>query len=622
MAAIMRAKDWSTTSIGPPEEWPKSLQTILGVVLHSKFPMFIWWGPDLICFYNDAYRPSLGREGKHPSILGQPAAEAWSEIWDIIYPLIRQVLDGGEATWSEDQLVPIYRNGHIEDVYWTFSYSRINNDEGDPYGVLVTCVETTEKVYNQRLTAESERNLRNLVEQAPVAMCVLKGPQHVVEVVNEKMIWLWGKTRVEVMYKPIFEGLPEASGQGLNELLDRVYATGKRFTAHERPVNLPRETGMETVYQNFVYEPLLGNHGKIEGVIAVTIDVTEQVLARRDLEEAEERGRLASEAANLGTFDFDIQQKTTVISPRFLEIFDIDQATDPAMLLACIHPEDQVIRHRAHAEAMQTGKLFYEARIVRRDKNINWVRIEGKVLLDKDSRPWRIVGTALDFTEKRDIEQKREEYLAIASHELRNPLTSLKLALDLLAETLQQPDQQLLLERSRDQVQRLIAMTSELLNVSKISAGVLELKTEIINIKQSINDSIITTQAGAGLNKITMTGSPDINIKADKFRFEQVMVNLLTNASKYSPRGSEIVIDVSATDSFVKIKVVDKGIGIDPDKKNLVFKKFSRIEPGKIIDGYGLGLYISDQIIRTHGGQMGVESEKGVGSVFWFTLPR
>ena len=165
-------------------------------------------------------------------------------------------------------------------------------------------------------------------------------------------------------------------------------------------------------------------------------------------------------------------------------------------------------------------------------------------------------------------------------------------------------------------------MTSELLNVSKISAGVLELNIEIINIQQSINDSILTTQAGAGLNKITVTGTPDINIKADKFRFEQVMINLLTNASKYSPRGSEIVIDVSTTESFVKIKVIDKGLGIDADKMNLVFKKFSRIESGKIIDGYGLGLYISDQIIRTHGGQIGVESKKGVGSVFWFTLPR
>jgi hypothetical protein len=94
---------------------------MLYVILNAKFPMFLWWGKELICFYNDAYRPSLGKHGKHPDILGMPAAQAWTEIWDIIKPLIDQVLEGA-STFSEDQLVPIYRNNQLEDVYWTFSY--------------------------------------------------------------------------------------------------------------------------------------------------------------------------------------------------------------------------------------------------------------------------------------------------------------------------------------------------------------------------------------------------------------------------------------------------------------------------------------------------------------------
>lgn len=752
MAGIMRTKDWSTTQLGPPDTWPQSLQTVLGIILHSKFPMFVWWGPELLCFYNDAYRPSLGRDGKHPFILGQPAAQAWAEIWHIIHPLIQKVLDGGEAAWSEDQLVPIYRNGAIEDVYWTFSYSRINSDEGRPYGILVTCVETTDKVINQRhlreannllqfatdaaelgtwdytpatgkfigntrlkawfgleaneetdlqvaitaiaekdrqrvidsiaasldygrqapydieysiihpengketvvlvkgrpffdhtgtayrfsgtmediteknkarqALAEQEKNLRNLVEQAPVAMCVMKGPLHRVEIANERMIRLWGKPRETVMRQPIFDGLPDARGQGLEELLDSVYATGRRFTAQERPVELLREGELEIVYQNFVYEPLTGNNGAIEGVIAVTIDVTEQVLARQQLEVAEERARLATEAANLGTFDFDIAGKSAILSARFLEIFDAHASTPHAELVNRIHPEDRWMRERAHTEALDTSDLFYEARIVRRDEKIAWVRVEGKVLKDKAGKPSRIVGTALDFTDKKVLEQKREEYIAIASHELRNPLTSLKLALELLTGKVQQPDKLQLLEKAKEQVRRLIAITGELLNVSKISAGELDLHPEIINLKQSISDSAVTAQAGAGLNMLTITGTPDINIQADKFRIEQVLVNLLTNASKYSPRGSEIIIDVSTSPSCIKVSVIDKGIGIDPSKTELVFKKFARADPGNKIDGYGLGLYISEQIIRAHGGQMGVESEPGIGSTFWFTLPR
>src|SRR3954469_10189972 len=146
MGALTRAKDWSKTAVGPVETWPQSLRTTLGILLNSKFPMFLFWGPEHVCFYNDAYRPSLGNDGKHPAILGQKGADFWPEIWDFIQPLIEQVLTLGEATWHEDQYLPIYRNGKMEDVYWTFSYSPVNDESGKPTGVLVICNETTEKI--------------------------------------------------------------------------------------------------------------------------------------------------------------------------------------------------------------------------------------------------------------------------------------------------------------------------------------------------------------------------------------------------------------------------------------------------------------------------------------------
>ena len=157
MGELTRAKDWSKTPVGPPMDGLKALRTTLSIILNSKFPMFLWWGPELICFYNDAYRPSLGTKRKTPCNIGQGAKEAWPEIWDIIKPLIDQVLAGGEATWSEDQLIPIYRNGKIEDVYWTFSYSPVNDESGKVAGVLVTCSETTEKVNTFKSLEESNR---------------------------------------------------------------------------------------------------------------------------------------------------------------------------------------------------------------------------------------------------------------------------------------------------------------------------------------------------------------------------------------------------------------------------------------------------------------------------------
>ncbi|HET9277869.1 MAG TPA: PAS domain-containing protein, partial [Flavitalea sp.] len=417
MGELTRNYDWAQTPLGSPSGWPQSLRTTVAMILSSRFPMFLWWGEDMIQFYNDAYRPSLGNEGKHPLALGQKAIDCWPEIWDIIYPLIYQVQTTGEATWSEDQLIPIYRNGRIEDVYWTFGYSPIFGDADNIEGVLVVCQETTQKVqnvqklresearfhalieaapigiglfvgrdliiemHNQTFTdivgkgqnikgkplaevmpelitedqpflqildevyttgniyqtfgtqvnivqngvmnhgfydfsytplfdgngnvyaildiavdvteqvlarkriAHSEENLRNTILKAPVAMCIFRGADHVVEIANDKMIELWGRAITEVLNKPIFEGLPEVKEQGFKKLLDDVFNTGETFTAYGVEVLLPRGDVKQKIYINFVYEAYREPTGKISGVIAVATDVTSQVLAQQKIED-------------------------------------------------------------------------------------------------------------------------------------------------------------------------------------------------------------------------------------------------------------------------------------------------------------------------------------------------
>ena len=754
MGAYTRSKNWSETIIGPPESWPQVLKTTLSNLLNSRFPMFLWWGPELICFYNDAYRPSLGNEGKHPQILGMPAREAWTEIWEIIHPLIQQVLETGEATWSEDQLIPIFRNGHIEDVYWTFSYSRVNNENGEPAGVLVTCTETTDKVItlrkledskdqlefaieaaelgtwdynpitnqfsaNQRLkewfgfnpedsidltkaldcmdeadrprvvkaiqhalnyssggqynitytiinaitkvekivrvkgkayfndsknayrfngTMEditdetrtrkdleaSERNYRYLIEHAPVAMCVMSGPDHVVDIANEKIFELWGRRPEEVMHKPLFEGLPEARSQGYEELLEQVLRTGERITIHEKETYLNRTGTLEKIYVDFVFDALEAPDGHRYAVVAVAIETTEQVMSRQLVEEAEERVRLAIEAGDMGTFDFNTITKETVTSDKFNQIFGLPRNAKHADYLARIHPDDLSIRQAAIDEATRSGKLFYEVRLTPTDKDdsLKWIRVEGKVIFE-DNKPVRLLGTLVDLTAIREADQKKEEYIAIASHELRNPLTSLKLSLDLLTAIAASDSAnfEMLLGKAKSQVQKLVTLTNELLNVSKISAGSLELKMDILNVENILKESIQTFLGGGFKNEVVISGKYDFNIKADKFRIEQVLINLLTNAAKYSPEGSPIEIAVNITGSVVKISIRDQGIGIDAEKIPHIFKKFTRVDSSDSITGFGLGLYISDQIVHKHGGIMGVESEKGKGSIFWFTLP-
>jgi two-component sensor histidine kinase len=141
MGALTRGFDWSKTSLGSPETWPQSLRVTVRLVLTSRHPMFIWWGPELIQFYNDAYRETMGPE-RHPSALGARGRECWDEIWDIIGPQIEYVMAGKGATWHEDQLVPVTRHGRREDVWWTYSFGPIDF-EGKVGGVLVVCRDVT-----------------------------------------------------------------------------------------------------------------------------------------------------------------------------------------------------------------------------------------------------------------------------------------------------------------------------------------------------------------------------------------------------------------------------------------------------------------------------------------------
>jgi PAS domain S-box-containing protein len=226
MATLTRMKDWGKTPVGPVHTWPQSLRTTLGIVLNSKFPMFLWWGPELICFYNDAYRPSLGRNGKHFSILGMPAKDAWPEIWHIIKPLIDQVLERGEATWSENQLIPIFRNGEIQDVYWTFSYSPVHSEAGTIAGVLVTCSETTDYVMSLKKVEENEERLNIVISASELGTWEVNFQTKEIQYSNRYTEILGYKEKVKLTHEQLLTHLHPDDLNVRKEAYDRAFATG------------------------------------------------------------------------------------------------------------------------------------------------------------------------------------------------------------------------------------------------------------------------------------------------------------------------------------------------------------------------------------------------------------
>ncbi len=300
MAELTRAYDWGQSLLGPIETWPEVLLNTVNTLLNSRHPMFLWWGEDLIQFYNDAYRPSLG-DDKHPKALGQKGQECWPEIWPIIFPQIDAVMKRGEASWHVDQLVPINRNGKLEDVYWTYGYSPVYRPTGEIGGTLVVCTETTSSVLARRQVQFEMERLSDLFEQAPAFFAVLRGPDHVFEMINRSYQQLIGHR--SVLGKALREAVPEAEEQGFLALLNGVYQTGEPHVGRGTPIYLARAPNhpLERRYLDFVYQPKREPDGSISGVIVLGVDVTEAKRSEQILLQSEKLnavGRLASSIAH------------------------------------------------------------------------------------------------------------------------------------------------------------------------------------------------------------------------------------------------------------------------------------------------------------------------------------
>jgi len=416
MGARMRGHDWSKSPLGSPSHWPQSLRTSVRLMLNTGHPMYIWWGPELACLYNDAYSRSIGPE-MHPASMGLPAAEVWSEIWDMIRPEIQHVMSGLGATWQENALVPITRHGRREEVYWTYSYSPID-EESAPTGiggVLVVCTETTGAVREgQRVTAEAER-LRRLFEQAPSFMCTLKGPEHTYEFVNNAHRQIFNSA--DWVGKSVREAFPDLAGQGYYELLDGVYSSGTRHVARASPVRFRRSVHEPEQVRilDFIYEPIKDESGVVTGIFCEGFDLTESHAVEEALLQREEQLRLATDAAEIGFWDVDLITDTLVWPPRVKAMFGISPDVPVSMVdfYAGLHPQDRDHTARAFAAALDPrARPVYDVEyrtVGKEDGLIRWVAAKGRGVFDQQGRCIRVIGTAIDVTQRKKSEERLHE---------------------------------------------------------------------------------------------------------------------------------------------------------------------------------------------------------------------
>ncbi|MDO9426819.1 MAG: PAS domain S-box protein [Methylobacterium sp.] len=417
MATRMRAFDWSTTSLGSPEGWPAGLRTAIRLLLNSHHPMHIFWGPEAIFFYNDGFVPSAGPE-RHPSSLGRPASESWGEIWPVIGAEVDKVREGGGHTWYEDRHVPILREGRLEDAYWTYGFSPID-DETSPDGiggVISILTETTRRVglesslsgVNRTLRAEGER-LREMFEQAPSFMAVLRGPDHRFALTNDAYRRLIGGR--DVVGLTVREALADIDGQPFFDLLDRVHATGEPFVGRGIEIWLERTPGApsERRVLDFIYQPIRDGAGTVTGIFVEGTDVTEMHAATEDLREREQRLSLIVEAAtDYAILTLDARRVVTSWSAGAAQIFGyaageiVGRSAD-----VLFTPEDR-------AAGRPAGELA-DARANGRSPDVRWhARKDGgrvflngsmRALRDADGREIGFLKIARDETERRRVEE-------------------------------------------------------------------------------------------------------------------------------------------------------------------------------------------------------------------------
>jgi signal transduction histidine kinase len=512
---LLLSTDWAATPLGPMERWPQALQIAVSICLNSRFPMFVWWGPQAINIYNDAYAPVLGK--RHPRAFGAPAQETWSDIWDVVGRQREAVMKRGEATWNERVLLVTERNGFPEDTWFTWSYSPIYDDDGSIGGMFCACTEETGRVLAERerdrLVREAQdaaRTLQTWFDNAPGFVALLRGPDFVFELVNKAYYQLVGHR--SLVNLPVRDALPELREQGYFELVRQVYETGQPFIGRGMRLEVQHTPGgpMLERFVDFIFQPVRDASGQVVGIFAQGHDVTDQVRANAALEDANRR---------------------------------------------------------------------------------------------------------------------KDEFLATLAHELRNPLAPIRQAALVAKATPDAARKEWALNVIERQVGHMALLLDDLLDVSRISRGKLELRLARVDLRSVVDAAVETAwplvEAKRHRLDVQLPSHP-VQLEVDPVRLAQVLSNLLSNAAKYTDEGGSIVLSAEERGERLLLRVRDNGIGLTPGHLGEIFALFSQVDAAdeRSQGGLGIGLALSRGLVQLHGGDIAAHSEGlGRGSEFSVSLP-
>lgn len=610
--------------MGPMSVWPVNLRALVSLMLDSAEAMVVWWGDDMRQIYNDAYAPRVDNNGRSPA-LGQAAADHWKDGWAAVKPQVELVLTGQPARRYKDYLIAIERNGRVEDTYWTYSFTPVRDDTGVARGVLVMSTETTAHVLGERRqkTLDWLRQKTANIKTAEaltevVASAVNINPDDLYQVAMTSSATDTGfadattGTRLRIASKDV----------GVDTDAAVLFALSPR---------LPLDVAFRLFLDQFTLLVVTARH-RIDTEI------------RRRLIEAE-RDRLLLDApvgAAVMTGDALVYH---LVNPIYAMVSGRPADTMVGKPFVEVYPElEGSPVHEKFKQVYQDGEPYISA-----EPTLVQIHRNGGALDDRyftynlsplrtlDGRVYGLMVIAVDVTTQVDaraeVEQlnfelqtaarAKDEFLALLGHELRNPLAPIVTALELMRmRTGADNREQVIIRR---QVNHLTRLVDDLLDVSRITRGKVELRKEELQVQEVLLRAVemVTPLIEQKQQRLEVAIEP-VSWYGDPARLAQIVSNLLTNASRYSPSEAMIKIAASAVDGWLQIDVSDKGMGIPADLLPRIFEPFVQGERKlhSAVGGLGIGLALVKNLAELHGGSaVAYSAGSGQGSTFTVRLP-
>lgn len=499
--------------------------------------------------------------------------------------------------------------------------------------------QTERQLYEEKLrVGEDEmRRLRAMFMQAPGFMAILDGPDHVVEFSNAANDRLLGCR--PLLGKPLLRAIPELVDQTFSELLDKVYQSGEPYTAYGVPMRLQcvKDGPPTTLFIDFIYQPLCNDQGRVTKIFVQGSDVTESHRTAEQMRVIQSRLEEGMHAAKMTVWDWNKASDQIVFSDNAADIYgdEGDILRHPWM---AIHPNDIPLFEDARDNQLPaTGQYAVTLRFIRPDtKAIIWLELRGKAVFDADGKLLAVRGVSIDVTARKTVEEqlreserRKNEFLAMLAHELRNPLAPILSVANMLNKQVDDKKKITLgTEILTRQVTHIATLLDDLLDVSRVTRGVIKLERKKFDIR-TVTDSAVEQvrplmeKRGHTLT-MTLPAQPAM-IMGDPTRIIQVIANLLGNSTKYTPSGGAISLSVELAESDVILQVVDTGNGITPTLLPVIFDLFSQEyrDSDRSQGGLGIGLALVKSMVTLHNGTVSVTSDgPGKGSTFRVSLPR